>query len=122
MQGNNAVTAGPNVQDLAHLRAGLGGQDGVKGLSPNPLLPPPSRGLTAPALTQVLILTPVFLAAHSSQGPPRDGHLAGPLSLCLHRRWHEQKSEGIQLGSVRWLGLAGPESPWMKGGGSERKK
>lgn len=98
-----------------------GVQDGVKGLPPNPLLPLLVRNLAASALTQVLIFTPVFLAAHGSQGLPRGGHLAGLVSPCPHRRWHEQKSEGIQSGSVRRLGLAGPESPWMKGGGSERK-
>lgn len=63
MQGNNAVTAGPNVQDLAHLGAGLGGQDGVKGLSPNPLLPLPSCSLAAPALTR-------SLSSHLFSWPP----------------------------------------------------
>lgn len=92
-----------------------GSQGRVKGRLLNPLLPLPAHGLAAPTLTLVLILTPVFLAAHGSRGPPRGGHSAEPVSPCPHRRWHGQKSEGIQPGSVRRLGLAGPESPWMKG-------
>lgn len=54
MQGNNAMAAGPNVQDLAYLGAGLRGQGRIKGWPRTPLLPLLVHGLAAPALTPVL--------------------------------------------------------------------
>lgn len=120
MQGHNTMTTSPNVQDLTHFGAGLGGQGKVRGLPPNSLLPLPAHSLAVPALTLALILIPVFLTSRGSQGPPRGEHLAGPVFPCPHRRWRGQKSEGIQLELVRRLVLAGSESPWMERLGSKR--
>lgn len=63
MQGNNAVTAGPNVQDLAHLGAGLGGQDGSRVY----LLIPSFLYLPAALLP---LLCPRSLSSHLFSWPP----------------------------------------------------
>lgn len=63
MQGDHTTTTGPNVQDLAHFGAGLGGQGGVRGLPSNPLLPSPPHSPAAPAMTLIVSLAPAFLAA-----------------------------------------------------------
>lgn len=64
MQGDNTTTTGPNVQDLTHLRAGLGGQGRIRSLPLNSLLTLSAHSLAAHAMILLLILTPAFLAVH----------------------------------------------------------
>lgn len=79
MQGNNATTSGPNVQDLAYLGTGLGGARAGSEFAPQFLLPAPA----GPPLPQTCYFSSYLFSWPSSvvKGLPEMSVRPGPCSL-----------------------------------------
>lgn len=108
VQGNNATTSGPNVQDPAYLGTGLGEPGQGQRFAPQFPLPAPSW---AP-LPQTCYFYPHTCFSWPSsvvKGLPEMQNACRPCSLA-HVEDGLDKTEGIQASVSEKVGLAGSES------------